>query len=261
MVKKFINNLIKYNAFIRFSVLSELKTEVANSKLNWLWWVIEPVCFSMIYVFIVQVVFGSSIEYVGVFVLIGQTLWIFFEKNIKASVKVMKTNKPIISKVYIPKYILILVKMFTLLFKLMISSILIILLMICYGVPFTLNSLMFIPILFILFIFIFGTSLILCHYGVFTGDLVNIINILMKLMFYLTGIFYSIADRVEGIYGVILEKVNPIAFFISTLRDSLLYGNTPDYLILFVWFIISVLLCVVGIHLINKYENTYAKVV
>lgn len=261
MIKKFFSNLKKYSAFIYFSVVSELKSEVSSSKLNWLWWIIEPVCFSLIYVFIVQVVFGSSIEYVGVFVLIGQTLWIFFEKNIKSSVKVMKNNKPIISKVYIPKYILVLVKMFTLLFKLFISSILIVILMLCYGVTITLNWLMFIPVLIVLFIFVFGLSLVLAHYGVFTGDLVNVINIVMKLMFYLTGIFYSISDRISGIYGQLLEKANPMAFFISTLRGSLLYGIEPNYLILFGWFILSVGLCFYGLYLINKYENTYAKVV
>lgn len=241
--------------------MSELRSEVAGSKLNWLWWIIEPISLSLIYIFIVQVIFSSQIEYVGVFVLIGQTLWLFFDKNIRASVKVIKSNKSIISKVYIPKYILLMVKITTLLFKMSISSTLIVVLMFVYKVNITWNALYFFPIIVTLLLFVLGATSILAHYGVYTNDLVNVLNIILKFMFYLTGIFYSVTDRIPGIYGQILGYANPMAYFIGSLRGCLLYGIQPNLYIMASWFIISLIMCYTGLKLINKYENSYAKVV
>ena len=50
-MKKFINNIAKYYKYAVYSAKAELKSEVADSYLNWLWWIIEPFCFMLIYTF------------------------------------------------------------------------------------------------------------------------------------------------------------------------------------------------------------------
>ena len=110
-------------------------------------------------------------------------------------------------------------------------------------------------------LFTFGASCILLHFGVFVEDLSNVINVLLKLVFYLTGIFYSIKKRVPEPYNSILLKCNPIAFLIDEMRECILYQNTPDLAVLGIWFVISLILCVIGIRVIYKYENSYVKVI
>ena len=56
-MQKFFQDIKKYYKYIIYSTKSNLKTEVANSYLNWLWWIIEPLCFMLIYTFIFSVVF------------------------------------------------------------------------------------------------------------------------------------------------------------------------------------------------------------
>ena len=46
---RFINDVKKYYNYTIYSAKSELKSEVSNSYLNWIWWVLEPLCFMMIY--------------------------------------------------------------------------------------------------------------------------------------------------------------------------------------------------------------------
>ena len=41
----------KYWKYAIYSSKAQLKAEVANSYLNWLWWVLDPLCFMLIYVF------------------------------------------------------------------------------------------------------------------------------------------------------------------------------------------------------------------
>ena len=48
-MNKFFSDLKKYSAYMRRAAQSELNAEVANSYLNWVWWILEPLCFMGIY--------------------------------------------------------------------------------------------------------------------------------------------------------------------------------------------------------------------
>ena len=62
-MKRFINNMKKYWNYSIYAAKSELKSEVANSYLNWLWWILDPISFMVIYTFMVQIVFKTSEPY------------------------------------------------------------------------------------------------------------------------------------------------------------------------------------------------------
>ena len=110
MFRRLFNDIKKYFHYSVVSAKSQLKAEVANSYLNWIWWVLDPLCFMLIYTFIFGYVFNSSEKYFPVFIFIGLSMWDFFNRTITNSVKIVKNNKAIVSKVYLPKYILILIK-------------------------------------------------------------------------------------------------------------------------------------------------------
>ena len=103
-----------------------------------------------------------------------------------------------VTKVYIPKYILLLSKSFTYLFKMGISLLITFALMLYQGVPFTWHMLFIIPIFIVLYIISFGIGMILMHFGVTLNDLGNLTNIALRMVFYLSGIFYNINERLKG---------------------------------------------------------------
>ena len=259
-MKKFFQDVKKYYKYIMYSTKSNLKSEVANSYLNWLWWILDPLCFMLVYTFIVQIVFKTSEDYLPVFVLIGLTAWNFFNSTITSSVKLVSNNKSIVTKVYIPKYILILIKMFTNLFKMMISWGLILIMMLIFKVPYTLYMIQFFPVLIVLFILSFGFATILMHLGVFVEDLSNVIKIVLKLTFYLSGIFYAISTRVPAPYNQILLNLNPVALIIDSFRSTFLNANFANYPMLGAWLLVGIIISIIGIKTIQKYENSYAKV-
>lgn len=260
-MKKFFNNIIKYFNYSIYSAKSELKSEVANSYLNWLWWILDPVAFMIIYTFIVKVVFKSSEPNFPVFVFIGLTVWNFFNLMVSGSVKLVNNNKGIVTKIYIPKYILLLYKSFVYLFKMFISMGLVFILLIIYKVPLTFSIIHIIPVLIVLYVVSFGISSILMHFGIFVEDLSNVTAIVLKLLFYLSGIFYSIVNRIPAPYNFYLVNLNPGAFFIHQFRLILLEGQAPNYIGLGIWFVVGILLSSLGVKIIHKYENSYAKVI
>ncbi len=260
-MKRFFNEIKRYKNYIIFATKSELKTEIINSYLGWLWLILEPLAFMLIYTFIATVVFKSSVQYFPVFVFIGLSIWNFFNKMVCQSVKLITNNRDTVTKVYLPKYVLLIIKMGVNLFKMMVSFLLVFLFMIIYQVPISINVLWFIPILISVIIFTFGVSCFIVHIGVFVEDLSNLINIILKMVFYFTGVFYDIASKINNpTYRVILLDFNPLANFIFNMRNVLIYKKMPSLTWLGVWTFIGLILCFFGIKTIYKYENTYVKV-
>ena len=98
------------------------------------------------------------------------------------------------------------------------------------------------------------------HFSVFVDDLTNITTILLKLMFYLSGIFYSISYTVPKPYNDILLNINPIAMLIDSLRKAFISGEFINWILIATWLFIAIALSIIGIKTIQKYENSYAKV-
>lgn len=258
---RFLKDIIKYRKYVVYATKAELKAEVANSYLNWIWWILQPLCMMLVYVFVAVVVFQKSEPYFPVFVFIGQTLWSFFNRTLKKSVGLVRKKKSIVTKVYVPKHILVIQLSLVNLFKMVISFGIVAVLFMVYKVPPSFHILYGIPVILNAVIFTFGLSLIAMHIGVYIDDLTNIIDILLKFLFYFTGIFYSIESRVPEPFNQILLTVNPMAFFIHTLRDCVLYNTAPNWLRMLLWLIIGILLIIIGSRVIYKHENDYVKVI
>jgi len=102
MIKRAIKDISKYFRYSVVSAKAKLKAEVAGSYLNWIWWVLEPFCFMLIYTFIFGYVFNSREQYFPVYIFTSLTLWNFFNKTVQSSVRMVRANKQIVSKVYFP---------------------------------------------------------------------------------------------------------------------------------------------------------------
>ena len=260
MFKRFIQDIKKYFHYSIVAAKAQLKTEVADSYLNWIWWFLEPLCFMLIYTFMFGYVFNSSEQYFPVYIFIGLSMWTFFNKTIQASVKMIKANSAIVSKVYFPKYILILTRIWVNGFKMLISFVIVAAMMIFFRITLTWNILYAIPILLILILFTFGCSCILMHWGVYVNDLSNIISIVTRMLFYVTGVFYNLEKRVPLI-GTALNRYNPVAFLLSSMRQCLIYEQAPLQSWLLGWLAASLLLTLLGIRTIYKEENSYVKAI
>lgn len=260
-MKRFINDVKKFFNYTMFATKAELKSEVADSFLSWLWWILDPLLYMLVYSFIAIVVFKSGEPYFPVFVFIGMNCWTFFSKTIKSAVRVVKDKKMIVTKVYIPKYMFIFEKIGVYGFKMLVSFALTAVLMVIYQVPLSWRMFYSIPIMMVLLLGTFALSTIITHFGVFVDDLSNVITVVLQLMFYMSGIFYSIENRVPAPFDNILIKLNPVALVITDLRRVLLENADPHFYSLLMWLAISIVFAIIGVRIIYKQENSYVKVI
>ena len=260
-MKKFWKALKRYKSYIIYATKANLKSEVAGSYLNWLWWILDPLLFMLVYSFVALIVFGKGEPFFPIFVFIGLNAWNFFSKSVNKSVKMIRSYKGTISKVYIPKYVLILIVIMENLFKMAVAFLLVLIMLPIYRVPISWHVVNVIPIFFTIVVFTFGCCSLMLHAGVYVADLANIVTVVLRLIFYMSGIFYSITRRVGEPYGSYLLNVNPMAFIINGLRDSLLYNQTVNYGVLLFFFAIGCILSMIGVWIIDKHENSYVKVI
>ena len=255
-----IKDIRKYWSYMLYSARSRLKAEVANSYLNWIWWVLEPFCFMLIYTIIFGYIFESGEQYFPVYIFIGNTMWGFFSRTLSASVTMIRSNEAIIAKVYLPKYILLIVEMMVNAFKMLVSFGLTAIMMVIFQIPVSWNLIWVIPIMVGFMLVTFGFASLLMHGGVYIVDLAHVITIFLNIMMYFTGIFFSIENKVPEPFCSILGIGNPIAFLLTSTRKAVMYCATPDLLLLAVWIVIGLLLSVVGVKVIYKNENNYVKI-
>ena len=137
----------------------------------------------------------------------------------------------------------------------------IIVMMVWSKVSLSWNVVYVIPILVDLIVITFGISTIFAHFGVFLDDLKNLTNVGLRVLFYMSGIFYVITDRVDEVVATLLLKINPIGFLIDACREALLYSHRPNIRLILVWFVVGVILSGIGIATIYKNENHYVKVI
>ena len=260
MIKRILSDLRKYLPYSIKAARYELKAEVAGSYLNWLWWIITPLCFMLLYTFIFGYVFNAKEQYFPIFIFIGLSIWEFFRASITNSVRIIKNNKMVISRVYMPKYVLLLVKLWVNAFKMMISVGVVFGMLMVYSVPVTINILFFLPVLAVVFCITFGIACYIMHYGVFVTDMANVISLGLRMLMYLTGVFYNLETRIP-VYGELLNKFNPVAFLISSMRRCLIYESAPTFELFFIWSAIGVGLSYLGMKKIYKEENGYLKVI
>ncbi len=258
-MRRFFNDIKHYGRYIIYSARCQLKDEVAGSFLNWGWLVLNPVMFMLVYAFVQIAVFGNAKEYLASFCFVGLTVWNFFNTTVNGSVRIIKRYKAIISKTYVPKFCFVMTSILVNGFKMLVSFGLVLVSLLLYRVPVSPLMLWSIPYLLLLVLMSFGISCILLHYGVYFEDLSNIVPIVLRLMFFMSGVFYDLEGKMEGNLGVLVERLNPTAFIILQIRRTLIYGQSTSKSWFLLWAAVGLMLSVIGVHLIYKHERTYVK--
>lgn len=260
-ISNFIKNIKKYRKYMVYAAKADLKAEVANSYLNRLWWILEPFCNMMVYVVIFGHVMGNNIENYATFVFSALIMWNYFSHIINYSVKCIRYNRDIVTKIYVPKYILLLTNMILNFIKLLFSVVVLIIMLCIFRVHIDFSILWIIPAYLLMLFFTFGIGMIFLHYGVFIDDLGYAVGILLNMLMFLSGIFYDVITGLSSPLNYFLLCGNPVIIFIEAMRNALLFQRVSNVPLVCIWIILSLLIGYIGIHIVNKNENGYVKVI
>lgn len=199
-------------------VLTEFKLKYSGSVLGYVWTLMKPLLlFGVLFVvFSFFFKLGKGIPNYPVYLLVGVVMWVFFAESTLASLHSIVSRGDLIRKVNFPKIIIVLAAALTAFLTFILNLVIIFVFLIFSKVGFSIFNLLFLFLIFELFIFILGLSLILSALFVKFRDFNHIWEVALQVLFYGTPIIYPIAfipERVEK-----LVMLNPLAQIFQDAR-------------------------------------------
>ena len=260
-IKKFIKDMKNYWEYMLYAAKADLNAEVANSYLNRLWWILEPFCNMLVYVVVFGRIMGNSIDHYATFVFSALLMWNYFNRVVNYSVKCVRMNRDIVTKIYVPKYVLLITNMILSFIKLLFSLVVLIVMMLIFRVEIGFGAFWAISAYLLMLLISFSAGMIFMHYGVYIDDLAYAVGILLTMIMFLSGIFYDIVTTLSAPLNSVMMCLNPVAMFIDTMRNAIFYNSVTNVPYVIVWTILSLLIAYIGIHIVDKNENGYVKVI
>jgi len=174
-----------------------------------------------------------------------------------SSVYAIAGKPSLVTKIYIPRKILVLSNMLSNLISSLLEFIIII--PIVYVVLGHLpETIVLFPLIFLIYFwFVYGIALFLSSVFVYFRDLSQIWEVLVNVLFFLSPIFYpmvQITDRTRFFY-----LLNPLTEFVIMYRDVMIYGTLPAWYSLVITITASIAAYVIGSITFNKLQRRFAE--
>lgn len=251
-MKQRIKDIIYYKTY------AELKAESHRYYLGFLWWLIEPMVYMLVFYFVFGILFQRRTEDFVPFLLTGLIFWHWFQSTVMQCSDAIPANRFLLNQVFVPKYVFPAVVLLKNTAKFGIVLGILLLFLLIYGVAPSLVWFALVPVLAVGGALVAGVSVLVAAVTPIVPDLRVLLDNGMRALLFMSGIFYDINSFATP-YQVVFQ-LNPVAVMIDNLRRVLLYGQYPDW-----WQLGGVLLVAActggaGLAVMRANESRYAKI-
>lgn len=253
--KRWIAQYSKYQPLVHELVVRDLKVKYRRSFLGYVWSLLNPLLMMTVMSLVFSYMFRFDIPNYPLYLICGQTLWSFFNESTNMAMYSVLQNGALIKKVYIPKYIFPISRVFSSFVTMSFSLAAILIVMVFTQAPVHWTILLFpIPLL-LLLIFSCGIGMILSALSVYFRDITHLYSVLTLAWMYLTPIFYPM----EGIPAEVVPVIqsNPMYHYITFFRDLVLYGTVPQADMWWSCIGMSALMLAAGVFVFRKLQRNF----
>lgn len=234
-IKVRLQGFFKYRELLKQLVVRDIKLRYRRSILGYLWSILNP----LLIMTVMSIVFSQLFKFeipgnvsFAAYFLTGQVIFSFMSEATTMAIGSITNNGALIKKTYVPKYIFSLSKVTSSLVNLLFSLVALLIVLLFTGSNVTL-WLSFFPIIILeLYIFCIGLGMFLAQAAVFFRDIQYIYGVLLTAWMYLTPLFYPTSILPKGIVSDIVLYWNPMYYYVSQFRDSVLFGHVSEPYIL-----------------------------
>jgi lipopolysaccharide transport system permease protein len=208
-----------------------IQDRYAQTFLGILWIILVPLSQAALFSFVFGTLLGIGsfdVPFVAFF-FAGLTIFTIFQSVVNKSVSALITQKGLITKVYFPREITVLLLSAEVVIDFGFTFIALLGVNALYGIYPNVYYI-FLPIPIVLMLsFATGTGLLISWFSLAVRDLQQIMSIIIQFLFYLTVLFAG--TRVPEQYRFI-EKLNPLSAIVEAFRDIMVYEQQPDFIAL-----------------------------
>jgi len=216
-------DLWRYRELLVGLVRTELKVKYKNSTLGFVWSMLNPALYLVVYYVVFQIILGSGIPNFPIFLLSGLLVWNLFFAGVAGATGSVVGGGALIKKIYFPREILPLASVGAALTHFFFQSIVLFLALILfqYSVAWEYMPLI-IPALLILLVLAAALGLFLSATNVYLRDTSHLLELVLLAWFWMTPIVYPfrlVSDR-----GGLLPKLymlNPVVWIVITFQRAI----------------------------------------
>ncbi len=244
-------------------VMATFTSEANNSKnrLGRWWLVLVPTMQASVYGLIFGILLGGSRPDNFVpYLITGVFLFSFLQAAYTSGANAVTANIGLVRSLSFPRILLPANALIQQVFALLPQLALLVAILLIFQQQLTFDWLYLIPIVLLMLVFGFGLSTISARLTVHVQDLNKLNPFFTRIMFYVSGIFFSIETVLKD-YPVAMQVAswNPVYVFISLARGAMIEGYSMTagmWLAATVW---SFGLCILGVWFFWRAEERYGR--
>jgi lipopolysaccharide transport system permease protein len=249
-----------YRELLWVLTLRDIKVRYKQTVLGAAWAIIRPFITMVIF----SVVFGRLAQMPSdglpypVFVYAGLLPWTFFAAAIGASGQSLVGSAHLVSKVYFPRLIVPLSSVGSGLVDLLVSTGILLLMMLWYGVGWSFN-LLAAPLLLLGVVFIsLGVGTLLSALTVAYRDFTHVTPFMVQIWMYITPVIFPVSLVPERWHWLLF--LNPMTGLVEGFRSAFL-GKPFDLQGLALSFAIAIAIFAIGVAYFEKVERRFADII
>lgn len=258
-MRRRLSNIIRYKDILRYRTLAQLKAESKNNYLGYIWFLLEPLISTAILYVVFGLIMGNRGSDMVLFILIGMMIWQWFEGSTTLGMNGISEKSGILNTVSIPKFLFPMVSVLANTWRFIWVYLVVVALAHMLGFYLNWNYLWLPLVLGVQLFFIIGITLPLAIVVAYMPDFANLVSSLFRLLFFLSGIFFTVERVPEG--ALPYFNLNPVALLMNANRDVLLHAQAPDLSNLFYCFVFGGTAMAVGIGWSVKIDKKIMKAI
>src|SRR3954451_2947191 len=229
-VKQSLTGIWRYRELLLNLVRKELKVRYKNSSLGFIWSMLNPAMYLVVFYVVFQLVLKAGIPYFAVFLLSGLLAWNLFSASLAGATGSITGNAPLVNKVYFPREILPLASVGANCVHFVLQGIVLVgaLAFFRFDVDWGYVWLV-IPAVIALLLLTSAAAVFLAAANVYARDTQHFLELALLAWFWMTPIVYQWdlqARQLESNgYSPMLTLLNPVTPIVLALQRSL-YGIT-----------------------------------
>jgi ABC-2 type transport system permease protein len=221
-----IREIWRYRELLVAFSRTELKVKYKNSVLGFIWSMLNPALYLVVYWVVFDLILGSGIPDFPIFLLSGILVWNLFATSLGSATSAVVANAGLVRKVAFPREILPLASVGAALVHFFLQSVVLVLALLVFRYEVAWSYLPLLPVaLFALLFFVSALGILLGSINVYLRDTAHFVELALIAWFFMTPIVYpyeTVAAKLGDKSWLYL--LNPITDIVLTFQRAI-YGQ------------------------------------
>ena len=255
VLTEYIQNFKKFRPLLNELIARDIKIKYRKSVLGVLWTLLNPLFMMIVLSFVFSNLFKFDVENFPVYLLSGQLIFNFFSESTTNAMSAILANGSLIKKIYVPKYLFVLSRVFSSTINLLASFTAMVCVMLAMRVDLHYTVLLVpIPLLFIV-MFSLGVGLLLSALTVKFRDIMHLYSVFVTALMYLTPVIYPMSILPMWLKPIV--TLNPITNILEMFRAVMLYNSFPSIKSMFIAIVECIIVLAIGLYVFYKKQDEF----